>query len=352
MILHHFMVKGINLRTFLTWLLLGCFLVGLAPAAPALAQAPAGPQVLMEKPPEGAKPEEKKETAPTTCGPICCDTCVPIETGHFALSTVAALSFYPGVFSNNWRTVNPHANINTFYMPWKLTYGPTKDLEMYIIAPFINNWSSGVQAAGPNGETSASYAGIGDLTLMGKYNLLPEGDVMPAVTAVGGLASIPTGHASHLNPAKLGMDAVGTGALTFTSGVNLYKWLKPFLIYSNIWMNNPINIYKLGPDPTRTVRSRDYVTFNLAGEYPIPNSKFVLLLEMYSNWTWSNLTQPGTNANLAQGYQTPQTVIGVLPGIEFLATEKLSMSAGASFDLAGKNGVKKYTPMLYMSYAF
>ena len=23
------------------------------------------------------------------------------------------------------------------------------------------------------------------------------------------------------------------------------------------------------------------------------------------------------------------------------------MSAGASFDLAGKNGVKKYTPMLY-----
>ena len=152
-------------------------------------------------------------------------------------------------------------------------------------------------AAGPNGETSASYAGIGDLTLMGKYNLLPEGDVMPAVTAVGGLASIPTGHASHLNPAKLGMDAVGTGALTFTSGVNLYKWVKPFLIYSNIWMNNPINIYKLGPDPTRTVRSRDYVTFNLAGEYPIPNSKFVLLLEMYSNWTWSNLTQPGTNSH-------------------------------------------------------
>ena len=108
MILHHFMVKGINLRMFLTWLLLGCFLVGLAPVTPALAQAPAGPQVLMEKPPEGAKPEEKKETAPTTCGPICCDTCVPIETGHFALSTVAALSFYPGVFSNNWRTVNPH----------------------------------------------------------------------------------------------------------------------------------------------------------------------------------------------------------------------------------------------------
>ena len=353
MILHHF-VKGINLKMLLSWLVLGCFMgvLTLAPAAQALAQAVAGPQVLMEKPPEGAKPEEKPETAPTTCGPICCDTCVPIETGHFALSTVAALSFYPGVFSNNWRTVTAGGNIHTFYMPWKLTYGPTKDLEMYIIAPFINNWANNVNSPGPNGETSSSYSGIGDLTMMAKYNLLPEGEIMPAVTGVAGLASIPTGHASHLNATKLGMDAIGTGAVTFTSGVNLYKWLKPFLIYSNIWMNNPINLYKLGPDPTRTVRSRDYVTFNLAAEYPIPNSKFVVLLEMYSNWTWSNLTQPGTNANLIQGYQTPQTVLGILPGIEYLATEKLTMSAGASLDVAGKNGVKKYTPMLYMSYAF
>ncbi len=47
---------------------------------------------------------------------------------------------------------------------------------------------------------------------------------MPAVSAVAGLASIPTGHASHLNPAFLGVDAVGTGALTFTTGVNLFKW--------------------------------------------------------------------------------------------------------------------------------
>ena len=66
---------------------------------------------------------------------------------------------------------------------------------------------------------------------------------------------------------------------------------------------------------------------------------------MYSNWTWNNL-------QTIQGYQTPQTVLGILPGIEYLVTEKLSMSAGASLDLAGKNGVKKYTPMLYMSYAF
>jgi hypothetical protein len=254
-----------------------------------------------------------------------------------------ALSFYPGVFSPNWRQVSAKGNFYTFYMPVKFTYGPTKNMEVYIIAPFINNWTRNVDPdmAGPHGERSASYAGIGDLTLMGKYNLLPEGEYRPAVTGVAGFASIPTGHASHLNPRFLAVDAIGTGALTFTTGVNLYKWLKPFLVYSNIWINSPINLNKIGPD---AVRSREYVTFNLAAEYPL-SKKWVGLLEFYSNWTWDNLATP-------QGYQTPQTVLGILPGIEFLATEKLAFAAGASLDLAGKNGVQKYTPMFTVYYSF
>ncbi len=69
MISHHFMVKGITLRTLLILLVLGCFWGSLT-VTPALAQAVAGPQVLMEKPQEGAKPEEKKEAAPTTGGPM------------------------------------------------------------------------------------------------------------------------------------------------------------------------------------------------------------------------------------------------------------------------------------------
>ena len=130
---------------------MGCFLGGLtlAPAAKALAQAVAGPQALMEKPEEGAKPEEKKEAAPTTVGPMFCDTCVPIETGHVSLSVLYALSFYPGIFSNNWRTVTAGGNYHTFYMPVKFTYGPTKDLEMYLIAPFITNWASDVNVTWP-----------------------------------------------------------------------------------------------------------------------------------------------------------------------------------------------------------
>jgi hypothetical protein len=334
MIRHQLKVCGIKGRVLVCLVLLS-FLGGLA-AAPALAQTAAGPQALLEKPAEGAPPQ-----APTTTGPLICDTCIPIEAGHVSMSVLWALSFYPGLFSQNWRTVNAGGNFHTFYMPVKVTYGPTKNTEVYLIAPFINNWASDVNVPGPNGETSASYAGIGDLTLMGKYNLLPEGDVMPSVSAVAGLASIPTGHASHLNPGLLGQDAIGTGAVTFTTGVNLFKWVKPFLLYSNIWINSPVNIYQNSPD---NVVSREYITFNLAAEYPL-SSKFVALLEFYSNWTWSNIYTP-------QGYQTPETLLGIMPGLEFLATEKMSFSAGASFDLAGKNGVKKYTPMLLASYSF
>lgn len=334
-----FMVRGVIL-CLATMLVLAGAGSWLSPITPAQAQV-AGPPIL-EPPP--AAPEEKKETAPTTCGPVISDTCLPISQGKFAMQVWWALSFYPNVFNRNWAPVDPGGKFRTFYMPVKFTYAPIQDLETYIIIPFITNWAYDVKARGPNGENSANYSGIGDITAIAKYNFLSETDWRPAMSAVAGFASIPTGHARLLNPAFLATDAVGTGALTFTTGVNLYKWLKPFMLYSNIWLNSPVNLFKIGSDPTRNVRSREYVTFNLAAEVPLV-WKFVGLLEMYSNWTWNNL-------HTIQGYQTPQTVIGLLPALEFIATDKLALAAGCSFDLAGKNGVQKFTPMVTALYTF
>ena len=121
---------------------------------------------------------------------------------------------------------------------------PPRTWRLYVVVPFIHNWNNGLNTPGPNGETSASYSGIGDITAVAKYNLLPEGDYRPAVSAVGGVG-FPTGHASHLNPARLGADAIGTGSFNFITGVNLFKYLKPFLVHSQIWMNTPINLYKI-----------------------------------------------------------------------------------------------------------
>jgi hypothetical protein len=307
--------------------------------APAAAQ---GPAAIMEKPGPAKAAEEKKEETPTTCGPIISDSCLPIETGHASLQVLWALSLIQGNFSPNWRYTSAHGNFSTFFMPVKFTYGPTKNLELYVIAPFITNFCNSLDAsiAGPNDERSASYAGIGDITAVAKYLLLEETEVRPAVTAVGGVG-FPTGHAHHLNPALLGQDAIGTGAFTFTTGVNLFKWLKPFMVYSNIWLNTPVNLYTSRDD---AVRSREFVTFNLAAEYPL-SKRWVALLEMYSTWTWTNISTP-------QGFQSPSTLLGVLPAIEFFLTEKWACSAGAAFDLVGKAGSRKYTPMFTVYYNF
>ncbi|MFI5331395.1 MAG: hypothetical protein ACHQ2F_10255 [Desulfobaccales bacterium] len=122
--------------------------------------------------------------------------------------------------------------------------------------------------------------------------------------------------------------------------------VKPFLLYSNIWLNTPVNMFKLnGSDFPQAVRNRENVTFNLAAEYPLAK-QWVLLLEMYSTWTWSN---PGTET---LGFESPTTVVGFLPGVEFVANEKWSFSAGCAFDTFGKFGGHKVTPALTAYYSF
>lgn len=314
--------------------LLGPLLLAWPPAA---AQGPVAP--LMEK---QTPPEEKKEGPPGTCGPMISDSCLPIETHKASMQILWALSFYPGNFSPNWRHVSAKGDFYTFNMPVKFTYGLAKNLEMYIVVPFVHNWASNLDEgiAGPNGERSASYGGVGDITMAAKYLLLPETPTRPAVTGVAGVG-FPSGHASHLNPGRLGQDAIGAGAFTFTTGVNLYKWLKPFMVYSNIWLNTPVNLFNSRDD---AVRSRQFVTFNLAAEYPL-SKRWILLLEMYSTWTWENIYTP-------QGVQSPSTLLGLLPGIEFFATEKWSCATGVALDLVGKFGGRKITPMFTVYYSF
>ncbi len=317
--------------------------------SPAAAQGP-GAAPLLEKPQPTSETlglGEKKEEAPTTCGPLISDSCIPIEEHHASLQLLGALSLYTGNFSPNWKVVSTRGNFYTFNMPVKFTYGPTKDLETYIVVPFIVNWCNDLDpgVAGPNGERRASYAGIGDITTVAKYNLLPEGDTLPAVTALGGIGWH-SGHAHHLNPGLLLQDAVGTGSFNFITGINLYKWVKPFLLYSNIWLNSPVNMFRLrGEDFPQAARNRENVTFNLAAEYPL-TKQWILLLEMYSTWTWSNSVPESI------GFQSPTTVLGFLPGIEYVATEKWAFSAGCAFDTVGKFGGHKVTPAFTVYYNF
>ena len=337
--------------TFLTCLISGWLLAGLTTVTPAWAQG--GVPLLLEKPAvalaAAEKAENKKEGPPPTCGPIVTDACLPIDTGKFSMQVFWGLSFYMGNYSPNWRYISANGDFYTLNMPVKFAYGLTKDMEVYVVIPFLTNWAKNVNPnlAGPNGERSASYSGIGDLTLMGKYNLLAEGDYQPAVSAVAGFATIPTGHASRLNPGRLLQDAIGSGSLSVTTGVNLFKYVKPILLHSQIWINNPINIYRIrGRDNPPNVRNHDWVTFNLAAEYPFTNDKkWIFLMEMYSSWTWSNIYT-------TLGFQSPVTLLGVQPALEYVATDRLSLAAGVAFDLVGKFNNRKFTPMVTVLYTF
>jgi hypothetical protein len=326
-------------RRFWLWLVLGCLWAWLPDPATALAQV---------APPVPA-PAEKKEEAPTTCGPLISDTCIPIEAHHLTMQLTGAYSIYQSNFSPNWRRVSLGGDFSTFYMPFKITYGPTKNLETYLIVPFIANFASSV-SPDFNGSTSSSYSGIGDISWFFKYLLLEETAARPAVTGVLGMG-FPSGHASHLNPRFFGTDAVGTGAFTFTTGFNFYKYIKPFVVYSNLWLSSPVNIYEDNASHNN-VRSREYVTFNLAAEYPL-SKRFVILLEAYSTWTWTNMTSQGVP--IPQGYQSPYTKMGILTGLEFLATDKWSVAAGCAFDLYGKGPSSApawFTPMVTTIYSF
>ena len=116
---------------------------------------------------------------PASANPIITDTCIPIEAQHASLQVLGALALYTANFSQNWRPVSPKGDLYTLSMPVKFTYGPAENLETYIIAPCIVNWVNNVDrsVAGPNGERSASYAGLGDITTVAKYLVLEEGEI-------------------------------------------------------------------------------------------------------------------------------------------------------------------------------
>jgi hypothetical protein len=252
-------------------------------------------------------------------------------------------------------------------MDWKFTYGLWNNLEVFVVIPFVQNWANSVNEPGPNGERSASFGGIGDVNLTFKYRLVEETETRPTVTALFA-TGFPTGHFKHFNPGRLGTDQIGGGAYAFTTGLNVSKYVKPFVLYGNLWYTMqtafsgredrsplvaafdeegvPTGELAEGDPVATKFRNypRDIITVNLAAEYPI-TGKWVALLELTSSWDGGRLF--GHKANVA-----PAALVSVMPGIEYMATEKFSLALGVNVDLVGKNTSVNLTPLLSMVYAF
>lgn len=355
---------------YCAWLAAG----GLNPAIAADAQgqdnakpAAVEGEIRFIQPQAPSPPEPAKDECPTTFGPIITDTAIPIEKGEFAIQPTFGLGLTTGNFSPSWRRVTAGGDFKSFGMEWKFTYGLLNDLEAFVVIPFVVNWANSVNEPGPKNERAASFAGIGDVNLTFKYRLVEETETRPTVTALFA-TDFPTGHFRHFNPGRLGTDEIGGGAFAFTTGLNVSKYVKPFVLYGNLWYtmqtafsgredrsplvaaldDNGVPTGELVEgDPVSTKfrnYPRDIITVNLAAEYPLA-PKWVALLELTSSWDGGRLF--GHKANAA-----PAALLSVLPGIEYMATEKFSLALGVNIDLMGKNTAVNLTPLLSMVYAF
>jgi hypothetical protein len=315
---------------------------------------------------EGYQPECPKDECPTTFGPIITDTAIPVEKGKFVIQPTFGLSFTTHNFSPSWRRISAEGDFKSFGMSLKFTYGLWNNLEVYAVIPYIHNWAGSVQEPGPRGERTADFGGLGNILLTFKYRLVEETQTVPTVSAIFS-PTFPTGHFRRLNPGRLGMDQLGGGSYNFTTGLNVSKYLSPFIVYGNLWYTmgaaytsnadlSPLVRDKNGDlvegDAVSTrVRNypRDFVTVNLAAEYPM-TKKWIALLELISTWDGGRLI--GHKANVAPTPILNLVPLSIVPGIEYMATDKFSLALGVKIDLAGKDAPANIAPFLSMAYAF
>ncbi|MGQ9689121.1 MAG: transporter [Desulfobaccales bacterium] len=299
---------------------------------PTLAQGPGVPFVL-------PGPPEKEEEPPATFGPLITDTAIPIDKGEFAVQPTFGLGFVTDVFNDRGRRTSARGNFYSFGMDWKLTYGIFKNTEIFVVIPYVHNWVDSADERGPSGERSANYGNIGDVNLTVKFRLVEETKKWPTITALFA-TDFPTGRFRGLRPHLLGTDETGGGAYVLTAGLNISKWVKPFIFYGNLWYSWQTSFVN---DDGRQF-PRDFVTVNLAAEYPI-NSKWVALLELTSYWDGGRMIGHKPNT-------PPSNLLSILPGIEYMASEKISFALGVNFDLAGRNNAANITPLFSLVYNF
>jgi len=267
------------------------------------------------------------------------DTAVPIGQGNFQVQVFAQQGFTAGRFSPNWSRVSSHGDFYSMQVPVTFTYGLSPNVDLRLIIPYLHNWAGDARLPSSRGTVSGDFGGLGDINFHIKYQLQKETAVLPTCTLLAGFG-FPTGHHSHLSPANAGIDRLGTGAYTFTAGLNLSKWYSPVYLYANLWYTVPTTATVDGV----LIHDRDQVTLNLAAEWVL-TQHWALLLEFYSNWQGGNLAGPKSRI-------PAQALLGLVVGLEYNLNQHWSFAGGLAVDVAGKNIGYNYSPILTFQYSF
>jgi hypothetical protein len=147
-----------------------------------------------------------------------------------------------------------------------MQYGLTDRLEFDAQVVYQENY---VRSQG----ISASRNGFGDSYLFLRYCGFEEKGWLPHLT---GLLQVrmPTGKYQHLNPDKLGADAMGNGSWDPGFGFTLTKKIKPFIFHADTVFSFP---QKVMIDGVKT-KYASYTNYDFGVEYFLPKG-FNLLLE-------------------------------------------------------------------------
>ena len=207
-----------------------------------------------------------------------------------------------------------------------------------MVIPYTHNWARNVDEPGPHGETSADSGGLADISLTLKYRLVEETQCLPTVTALFS-TDFPTGKFRDLNPNALHTDDWAMAPMS-SQGFNISKYIKPFIVHGKFWYSMPTSFTN---DQGKQYPA-DFVTVNLAAEYPITR-KWVALLEATSDWGGGRLCSP--TATLPN-----KSLFSTIPGIEYMATDTFALAVGLSVNIIGKNTNAAIQPLLSMTYTF
>jgi len=268
-------------------------------------------------------------TIPSTTGPIITDIALPQATGTASLQIIGLFAITGGNFNSSWQRVSAGGDYLSLAVPVIFYYGIAPRMEIQFFTSYIQNWASNVGSA----SQSANFGGIGDSGLLLKYLFVQEQEKIPAVAGIL-IVGFPTGHHRHLNSRLLGIDQLGTGAYSFTVGMDIFKYVKPLLLYGNIWYTGFTDATVGG----QKVYYPDKIILNGAMEWPLAK-RWVFLLELVSTWDAGRLI--GTRAN-----QPATAIVSVLPALEFLPTTWFNLALGIQVDLVGKNTPYSCTPVV------
>lgn len=325
------------------WILLFLLLLWALMTARCLAQDELG-----KTPPASPQPcnDETKFTGPPTTGPILSAGALPMGKGNFAIQPYLYVSFRGGQFNNNWQVKSARKDLINLNSAISVYYGLTENLWISIFWPyFTQNWAYNIENPRIPGATSAQTSGIGNMSVTFRYRFLAQRRYRPTVTGYFSV-SVPLSRGNTVEAGTESAEAVGTRSWAFTGGVNLHSYLRPVIVYVNLWYTyattdketefDEDNNLKLNP-----FNPRDAITFNVATETPFrwKGGPWVLLAELSTRW------EVGPIFGAPSEFDRNANVLGLV-GLEYIFNPKWRLAVGLAINLIGRNQALNYTPVI------